>query len=202
MQSTRLEGGRHVLGWCGETRPNFKAAELTRGFESAYSLQLIPGLSCPLTYTWNRVRNISVAGNSGYNFLRVQHRMHYSVVMSTGSPVQPIPQINISSSQLKRTTCNLCCGRKVRCDRTKPECLRCKRAGHRCVYPSAEGEAAKLNLALQALHYRLGQSSSRDSSSTTDLARSHRDLNRASRKKTPREQQCCPARQIGTYYPP
>ncbi|KAI5460569.1 hypothetical protein BGZ63DRAFT_248801 [Mariannaea sp. PMI_226] len=68
-----------------------------------------------------------------------------------------IPQITIEPSQLKRTTCDVCRERKVKCDRTKPECLRCKRSGHTCIYPSVDGEATKLNSALQTLHARLVQ---------------------------------------------
>jgi hypothetical protein len=70
-------------------------------------------------------------------------------------PADSMPQIAIDLSHLKRTTCDLCRERKVKCDRTKPECQRCQRARHRCTYPSAEGEATKLNSTLQTLHARL-----------------------------------------------
>ncbi|KAF7562314.1 hypothetical protein G7046_g1832 [Stylonectria norvegica] len=75
----------------------------------------------------------------------------------SGSDDSIIPQIAIDPSQLKRTTCDACRERKVKCDRTKPECLRCKRSRHNCTYPSADGEATKLNSALQTLHARLVQ---------------------------------------------
>ncbi|KAI0456732.1 hypothetical protein F5B21DRAFT_123371 [Xylaria acuta] len=77
--------------------------------------------------------------------------------MSRSSSTELVPQISVSQSRLRRATCNLCRERKVGCDRTKPECRRCMRAGHACTYPSTESEASKLNSALQSLHARLVQ---------------------------------------------
>lgn len=59
---------------------------------------------------------------------------------------------------LKRTTCDSCRERKVRCDRTKPECLRCRRSGIVCTYPSSDADAAKIHQALHSLSKRLGKS--------------------------------------------
>ncbi|KAM5444665.1 hypothetical protein MferCBS31731_000119 [Microsporum ferrugineum] len=74
--------------------------------------------------------------------------------------ISPFP---FSVAQSRRTTCDMCRERKVRCDRGKPECGRCKKTlkgGQKCTYPSAGGEAAKFNSALQSLHARLAQAES------------------------------------------
>lgn len=68
----------------------------------------------------------------------------------------PIPQISGDGSHLRRTTCNLCRERKVRCDRVKPACGRCKRMNQTCTYSSSSGDTALINSVLQSLHSRLG----------------------------------------------
>jgi hypothetical protein len=64
-------------------------------------------------------------------------------------------QTHVSSSQLKRTTCNLCRERKVRCDREKPQCHRCHKSGQTCVYPSENTNNDEIKSALNLLHSRL-----------------------------------------------
>lgn len=66
--------------------------------------------------------------------------------------------INPQASTLRRTTCDVCRERKVRCDRTKPECLRCRRSGTVCAYPSPGADAAEIQQTLQSLSKRLGES--------------------------------------------
>lgn len=66
--------------------------------------------------------------------------------------------VNPQASTLRRTTCDVCRERKVRCDRTKPECLRCRRSGSVCAYPSPDADAAKIQQTLQSLSKRLGES--------------------------------------------
>ncbi|PLN82768.1 hypothetical protein BDW42DRAFT_184610 [Aspergillus taichungensis] len=79
----------------------------------------------------------------------------YPASLSTASPVEPTVQIITNPSYLKRTTCDLCRERKVRCDRGKPQCGRCKRIGQTCTYPSAGGEVARINSELRSLQSRL-----------------------------------------------
>ncbi|GFF46564.1 hypothetical protein IFM46972_08073 [Aspergillus udagawae] len=66
-------------------------------------------------------------------------------------------QSHVTSSQLKRTTCNLCRERKVRCDREKPQCHRCHKSGQTCVYPSENTNNDEIKSALNLLHSRLLQ---------------------------------------------
>uniref|UniRef100_A0A093VF75 Oleate-activated transcription factor 1 n=1 Tax=Talaromyces marneffei PM1 TaxID=1077442 RepID=A0A093VF75_TALMA len=66
-------------------------------------------------------------------------------------------QTQVTSSQLKRTTCNLCRERKVRCDREKPQCHRCRKSGLTCVYPSDKTDSDEIKSALNLLHSRLLQ---------------------------------------------
>ena len=73
------------------------------------------------------------------------------------SPTKAFPRIQSDLSRLRQTTCNLCRERKVRCDRDKPECGRCKRIGHACTYPSSGGQTAVINSVLQNLHSRLSK---------------------------------------------
>ncbi|PKY07087.1 hypothetical protein P168DRAFT_315611 [Aspergillus campestris IBT 28561] len=79
----------------------------------------------------------------------------YPSSLSTTSPIEPAVQIFTNPSYLKRTTCDLCRERKVRCDRGKPQCGRCKRIGQTCTYPSAGGEVARINSELRSLQSRL-----------------------------------------------
>ncbi|KAJ9483592.1 hypothetical protein VN97_g9799 [Penicillium thymicola] len=65
------------------------------------------------------------------------------------------PSLFTNLSHLKRTTCDLCRERKVRCDRVKPQCGRCKRTGQTCAYPSASGEVTRINSELRSLQSRL-----------------------------------------------
>lgn len=68
---------------------------------------------------------------------------------------KPQSQTQVTSSQLKRTTCNLCRERKVRCDREKPQCHRCRKSGQTCVYPSDKTDNDEIKSALNMLHSRL-----------------------------------------------
>jgi hypothetical protein len=68
---------------------------------------------------------------------------------------KPQSQTQVTSSQLKRTTCNLCRERKVRCDREKPQCHRCRKSGQTCVYPSDKTDNDEIKSALNLLHSRL-----------------------------------------------
>lgn len=76
---------------------------------------------------------------------------------AVSSPTKPFLQLGNDQSRLKRTTCDLCRERKVRCDRGKPECGRCKRVGQQCVYPSSYSESKDLNSVLQSFHSRLSK---------------------------------------------
>ncbi|KAI0154670.1 hypothetical protein GGR57DRAFT_107791 [Xylariaceae sp. FL1272] len=69
--------------------------------------------------------------------------------------------INPLASSLRRTTCDVCRERKVRCDRTKPECLRCKRFGSVCTYSALDTDAARIQKALNSLSKRLEEAESR-----------------------------------------
>lgn len=80
-----------------------------------------------------------------------------TVVPPWQSTAASVP-VNPQASTLRRTTCDVCRERKVRCDRTKPECLRCRRSGTVCAYPSPDAEAAKIQQTLQSLSKRLGES--------------------------------------------
>ncbi|KAJ2992877.1 hypothetical protein NUW58_g2022 [Xylaria curta] len=63
------------------------------------------------------------------------------------------PTTNIHQLKNVRTTCDLCQKRKVRCDRSKPACLRCRKGGQVCTYPA--DEASKINNEFQTLQSRL-----------------------------------------------
>ena len=67
------------------------------------------------------------------------------------------PEISTNASRLKRATCNSCRERKVRCDREKPECGRCKRMAQACTYSSSNEETAQINSVLASLHSRLSK---------------------------------------------
>ena len=80
-----------------------------------------------------------------------------SVSRPISSPTRSFPQVASDPPQVRRTTCNLYRDRKVRCDRVKPECGRCKRTGQACTYSSNNRETAQINLLLQNLHWRLSR---------------------------------------------
>lgn len=68
-------------------------------------------------------------------------------------------QVAVNNKPLtRRTTCDICRERKVRCDRNKPECFRCRRSGYKCAYPSENATPAKFTKALAELNDRLSQS--------------------------------------------
>ncbi|CRL18492.1 Fungal transcriptional regulatory protein, N-terminal [Penicillium camemberti] len=75
--------------------------------------------------------------------------------LTNTSTLEPSLQLFTNLSHLKRTTCDLCRERKVRCDRGKPQCSRCKRTGQKCAYPSASGEVTRINSELRSLQSRL-----------------------------------------------
>lgn len=79
----------------------------------------------------------------------------HTTTSSTLEPIEPILQPFATPFHLKRTTCDLCRERKVRCDRGKPQCNRCKRTGQPCAYPSAGGEVARFNSEIRGLQSRL-----------------------------------------------
>ncbi|RYC56027.1 hypothetical protein CHU98_g10180 [Xylaria longipes] len=76
------------------------------------------------------------------------------------SSVPGVP-VNLLAGSLRRTTCDVCRERKVRCDRTKPECLRCRRFGSVCTYPSPDADAARIHKTLHDLSKRLEDAESR-----------------------------------------
>lgn len=79
-----------------------------------------------------------------------------STARKTPESMIPRGPVISSASTLRRTTCDVCRERKVRCDRTKPECLRCRRFGSVCTYPSPDTDAAKIHETLHNLSKRLG----------------------------------------------
>ncbi|OQE04967.1 hypothetical protein PENVUL_c028G00235 [Penicillium vulpinum] len=80
-----------------------------------------------------------------------------NTIASLSPSRKPQSQTQVTSSQLKRATCNLCRERKVRCDREKPECHRCRKSGQTCVYPSDKTDNDEIKSALNLLHSRLLQ---------------------------------------------
>ncbi|KAH9905660.1 hypothetical protein F4778DRAFT_673038 [Xylariomycetidae sp. FL2044] len=69
--------------------------------------------------------------------------------------------VDILPSSLRRTTCDVCRERKVRCDRTKPECVRCRRFGRVCTYPSMNADAERIHKTLHNLSKRLEDAESK-----------------------------------------
>ncbi|KAI8623486.1 hypothetical protein F5Y19DRAFT_458378 [Xylariaceae sp. FL1651] len=63
-------------------------------------------------------------------------------------------RLDTRQTKSTRTTCDLCQKRKVRCDRTKPRCIRCLRGGQICTYPI--DETSRINTEIQTLQSRLG----------------------------------------------
>jgi hypothetical protein len=60
----------------------------------------------------------------------------------------------------RRIACDICRGRKVRCDRVHPVCGRCRKLGHKCGYTAhRKPDTVKPNIsqALITLHERLGK---------------------------------------------
>lgn len=60
----------------------------------------------------------------------------------------------------KRIACDICRGRKVRCDRIHPVCGRCQRLGHKCEYTThRKPDAVKPNIChtLDVLNERLSK---------------------------------------------
>lgn len=60
----------------------------------------------------------------------------------------------------RRIACDICRGRKVRCDRVHPVCGRCRKLGHKCGYTAhRKPDTVKPNIsqALISLHERLGK---------------------------------------------
>ena len=83
-------------------------------------------------------------------------RLIWITAMATHGPNgQIFSRPHVTQSSLKRSTCNLCRERKVRCDREKPQCQRCRKSGHECIYPSEGTDNDEIKSALNFLHSRL-----------------------------------------------
>lgn len=68
----------------------------------------------------------------------------------------------------RRIACDICRGRKVRCDRVHPVCGRCRKLGHKCGYTAhRKPDTVKPNIsqALITLHERLGKAHPRKNTS-------------------------------------
>lgn len=87
--------------------------------------------------------------------LITSRRNSMNTMASLSPSGKPQSQTQVTPSQLKRTTCNLCRERKVRCDREKPQCYRCRKSGLTCVYPSDKTDNDEIKSALNLLHSRL-----------------------------------------------
>ncbi|EED18137.1 conserved hypothetical protein [Talaromyces stipitatus ATCC 10500] len=66
------------------------------------------------------------------------------------------------TSQSRRTACDVCRERKVRCDRSYPQCGRCLRLRHKCHYtPSTKSNSIDVPQALMKLDSRIAQAEAR-----------------------------------------
>lgn len=63
--------------------------------------------------------------------------------------------LNITASRSRRTTCDSCRDRKVKCGREQPICSRCQRLCIDCTYPPPEIPSAQLISVLQKMNTRL-----------------------------------------------
>ncbi|KAI9819302.1 MAG: hypothetical protein M1827_007459 [Pycnora praestabilis] len=69
-----------------------------------------------------------------------------------------------SNARARRTACDVCRERKVRCDGDRPICQRCMRLGHSCGYTVTKRQDAsryEVCQALETLHERLAQAEAR-----------------------------------------
>jgi hypothetical protein len=92
-----------------------------------------------------------------------------NTMASMGPSRKPQSQTQVTSSQMKRATCNLCREIKVRCDLEKPQCHCCRKSGQTCVYSSGKTDNDEIMSALNLLHSRLRKYAP-DAASLVDLS--------------------------------
>lgn len=64
-----------------------------------------------------------------------------------------------TTTKARRTACDVCRERKVRCNGERPDCQRCRRLGHQCSYTVVKRQditRSEVSQALMTLQVRLG----------------------------------------------